>query len=114
AGQLRADAFALASGNDQVVAVGVNCCLPGDADRAVEVAAEVSGKPVAVYPNSGESWDAAARGRARGPSPPRGAVPGAWPPAAGAAAPPSTRLGYGTGSAAVPGSSAAAAVSAPR
>jgi homocysteine S-methyltransferase len=27
----------------------------------VRLAAEVSGKPVVVYPNSGESWDARAR-----------------------------------------------------
>ncbi|MFF1463124.1 homocysteine S-methyltransferase [Streptomyces sp. NPDC058330] len=62
AGQPLADAFALAAGEDQVVAVGVNCCDPADADRAVEVAAAVTGKPVVVYPNSGEVWDAAARG----------------------------------------------------
>ncbi|MGW7413739.1 homocysteine S-methyltransferase [Streptomyces sp. NPDC054863] len=62
AGQPLADAFALAAGNDQVVAVGVNCCEPGDVDRAVEIAAEVTGKPVVVYPNSGEEWDAAGRG----------------------------------------------------
>ncbi|MFI0976488.1 homocysteine S-methyltransferase [Streptomyces sp. NPDC021093] len=62
AGQPLADAFALASGNDQVIAVGVNCCEPADADRAVEIAAEVTGKPVVVYPNSGEEWDAAGRG----------------------------------------------------
>ncbi|MYU36188.1 homocysteine S-methyltransferase [Streptomyces sp. SID8358] len=62
AGQPLADAFALAAGEDQVVAVGVNCCDPADADRAVEVAAAVTGKPVVVYPNSGEIWDAAARG----------------------------------------------------
>ncbi|MFC4186064.1 MULTISPECIES: homocysteine S-methyltransferase [Streptomyces] len=62
AGQPLADAFALAAGEDQVVAVGVNCCDPADADRAVEMAAAVTGKPVVVYPNSGEVWDAAARG----------------------------------------------------
>lgn len=61
AGQPLRDAFALAAGNEQVIAVGVNCCEPGDADRAVEIAAEATGKPVAVYPNSGEEWDAAAR-----------------------------------------------------
>jgi S-methylmethionine-dependent homocysteine/selenocysteine methylase len=44
-----------------VVAVGVNCSAPGDVAPAVAVAAEVSGKPVVVYPNSGEQWDAAAR-----------------------------------------------------
>ncbi|MFJ5103241.1 homocysteine S-methyltransferase [Streptomyces sp. NPDC088554] len=62
AGQPLAEAFALAAGNDQVIAVGVNCCEPGDTDRAVEIAAEVTGKPVVVYPNSGEEWDATARG----------------------------------------------------
>ncbi|MFE3739377.1 homocysteine S-methyltransferase [Streptomyces sp. NPDC059134] len=62
AGQPLADAFALAAGNASVIAVGVNCCEPGDTDRAVEIAAEVTGKPVVVYPNSGEEWDAVARG----------------------------------------------------
>lgn len=61
AGQPLADAFALAAGRDEVIAVGVNCCEPADADRAVEVAAEVTGKPVVVYPNSGEWWDAEGR-----------------------------------------------------
>ena len=28
----------------------------------MEIAAAVTGKPVVVYPNSGERWDAAARG----------------------------------------------------
>ncbi|MGV9848394.1 homocysteine S-methyltransferase [Streptomyces sp. NPDC003442] len=61
AGQPLRDAFALAAGVDQVIAVGVNCCDPGDADRAVEIAADTTGKPVVVYPNSGEEWDATAR-----------------------------------------------------
>lgn len=61
AGQPLGEAFALAAGNDQVVAVGVNCCDPADADRAVEVAAAVTGKPVVLYPNSGEQWDAEGR-----------------------------------------------------
>nr|WTB05009.1 homocysteine S-methyltransferase [Streptomyces antimycoticus] len=61
AGQPLRDAFALARGVDQVIAVGVNCCEPGDADRAVEIAADITGKPVVVYPNSGEEWDATAR-----------------------------------------------------
>ncbi|MEU5979186.1 homocysteine S-methyltransferase [Streptomyces sp. NPDC047315] len=61
AGQDLAAAFALATGNDQVVAVGVNCCAPGEADGAVALAARTTGKPVVVYPNSGEAWDAVAR-----------------------------------------------------
>ncbi|MFC9118782.1 homocysteine S-methyltransferase [Streptomyces sp. NPDC057067] len=61
AGQPLEEAFALVSGVDQVVAVGVNCCDPADAGRAVETAA-ATGKPVVVYPNSGEEWDAGDRG----------------------------------------------------
>ncbi|WP_327233931.1 homocysteine S-methyltransferase [Streptomyces sp. NBC_01317] len=61
AGRPLAEAFALAAGNDQVVAVGVNCCEPAAVDRATEIAAKVTGKPVVVYPNSGEHWDATTR-----------------------------------------------------
>ncbi|MFI6158000.1 homocysteine S-methyltransferase [Kitasatospora sp. NPDC051170] len=62
AGQPLEEAFALAAEVDEVLAVGVNCCTPEDADRAVALAAEVTGKPVVVYPNSGEEWDAGRRG----------------------------------------------------
>ncbi|MEV0024151.1 homocysteine S-methyltransferase [Streptomyces atroolivaceus] len=61
AGQPLAEAFGLVAGIDQVVAVGVNCCDPDDADRAVEVASAATGKPAVVYPNSGEEWDADGR-----------------------------------------------------
>jgi S-methylmethionine-dependent homocysteine/selenocysteine methylase len=61
AGQPLRDAFSLAAGIDEIVAVGVNCCVPDDADTAVAAAAASSGKPVVVYPNSGETWDAQAR-----------------------------------------------------
>ncbi|MDT9686666.1 homocysteine S-methyltransferase [Streptomyces sp. TRM76323] len=61
AGQPLEEAFGLAADADEIVAVGVNCCAPEDARRAVEVAARVTGKPVVAYPNSGETWDAAAR-----------------------------------------------------
>lgn len=61
AGQPLIEAFAVARGNDQVVAVGVNCCDPRDVAVAVRIAREASGKPVIAYPNSGEEWDARAR-----------------------------------------------------
>ncbi|GGW64026.1 homocysteine S-methyltransferase [Streptomyces lucensis JCM 4490] len=61
AGQPLEDAFAPAAGADEVIAVGVNCCAPRDAGPAVEIAARVTGKPVVVYPNSGEVWDARTR-----------------------------------------------------
>ncbi|GAA4892937.1 homocysteine S-methyltransferase [Streptomyces coeruleoprunus] len=61
AGQPLEEAFALLADVDEIVAVGVNCCDPHDVTAAVEVAARVTGKPVVVYPNSGEVWDAEAR-----------------------------------------------------
>jgi len=57
AGQPLAEAYAVAAGRPEVVAVGVNCCAPADVDAAVVVAREVTGKPVVVYPNGGEDWD---------------------------------------------------------
>ncbi|WP_328563412.1 homocysteine S-methyltransferase [Streptomyces coelicoflavus] len=61
AGQPLEEAFALAADAEEVVAVGVNCCAPGDVCGAVRAAARVTGKPVVAYPNSGEVWDARAR-----------------------------------------------------
>lgn len=61
AGQPLEEAFALAADADEIIAVGVNCCAPEDVEGAVEIAARVTGKPVVVYPNSGETWDADAR-----------------------------------------------------
>ncbi|MFF6906145.1 homocysteine S-methyltransferase [Streptomyces sp. NPDC012389] len=62
AGQPLEEAFAVAAGREAVVAVGVNCCDPDEAEEAVRVAVEVTGKPAVVYPNSGEGWDAEGRG----------------------------------------------------
>jgi homocysteine S-methyltransferase len=59
AGQPLVDAFAVAAGVPEIVAIGVNCCAPDDVLPAIEPARE-TGKPVIVYPNSGEHWD---RGR---------------------------------------------------
>ncbi len=61
AGQALRDAFALAASCPSVVAVGINCCAPGDVLPGVRSAAEVTGLPVVAYPNSGESWDACRR-----------------------------------------------------
>ena len=60
AGQPLADAFAVAVGVPEIVAVGVNCCAPDDVLPAIGQARE-TGKPVIVYPNSGERWDSARR-----------------------------------------------------
>jgi homocysteine S-methyltransferase len=56
AGQPLDEAFAVAAGVDEIVAVGVNCCAPDDVLPAIGVAS-ATGKPVIVYPNSGERWD---------------------------------------------------------
>lgn len=60
AGQSLADAFAVAAGVPEIVAVGVNCCAPEHVLPAIGPALE-TGKPVIVYPNSGERWDAVGR-----------------------------------------------------
>ncbi len=57
AGQPLEEAFAVAADAPEIVAVGVNCCAPGDVLGAVATARRVTGKPVIVYPNSGEVWD---------------------------------------------------------
>jgi homocysteine S-methyltransferase len=61
AGQPLAEAFASVRDVPSVLAVGINCCDPLDAAAAVPLAAAVSGKPVVVYPNSGEGWDPVTR-----------------------------------------------------
>jgi len=61
AGQPLEEAFAVAADVPQIVAVGVNCCAPADVLGAVITARRVAGKPVIVYPNSGEVWDGANR-----------------------------------------------------
>ena len=58
AGQPLADAFAVAAGVPEIVAVGVNCCAPEDVLPAIRLAN--IGKPIIVYPNSGERWSAGA------------------------------------------------------
>lgn len=60
-GRPASEAFALAGERSAVVAVGVNCCAPGDVLAAVRSAVRASGKPAVAYPNSGEVWDGAAR-----------------------------------------------------
>ncbi|MEO8107420.1 MAG: homocysteine S-methyltransferase, partial [Actinomycetes bacterium] len=60
AGEPVADVAAMVKDVDEVVAFGVNCSTPSDATDAVPTAAR-SDKPVIVYPNSGEGWDAVQR-----------------------------------------------------
>jgi len=52
-----AEAWAMAADVDEIVAVGVNCCAPGDVPTAL---AGATG-PLVAYPNSGQGWDAVRR-----------------------------------------------------
>jgi homocysteine S-methyltransferase len=67
AGQPLVEAFAAVADSPEIVAIGVNCCDPDDVAPALAIARQVTDKPVVVYPNSGERWDAGAR-RWTGPS----------------------------------------------
>lgn len=61
AGEPIEEAFALAASIPEVLAVGVNCCPATEVAALAATAAAVTGRPVVVYPNSGEIWDAAGR-----------------------------------------------------
>lgn len=56
-----AEAIAAVAGHSQVSAVGFNCVPPSMAEELLVAAARVTGKPLVIYPNSGEHWDAARR-----------------------------------------------------
>ncbi|MEP6980139.1 MAG: homocysteine S-methyltransferase [Nakamurella sp.] len=53
------EVFAMAAEVDEIIALGVNCTAPADVAAAVAIAARY--RPVVVYPNSGQGWDAAGR-----------------------------------------------------
>jgi homocysteine S-methyltransferase len=53
------EAAAIADATRGFVAVGVNCTAPEHVEELVARIAGVTAKPVVVYPNSGEGWEAA-------------------------------------------------------
>jgi homocysteine S-methyltransferase len=57
-GEPLADCVASAGAAEAVVAVGINCTSPRFVSGLLESARGATGKLLAVYPNSGESWDA--------------------------------------------------------
>ena len=57
-GELLRQCAASVAAFPQTVAVGVNCTHPRLIPRLVAELRAASGKPVIVYPNSGEGWDA--------------------------------------------------------
>lgn len=48
-------------GAERVLGVGINCTRPDYIKELIDEARAGTGKPVVVYPNSGERWDAATR-----------------------------------------------------
>lgn len=57
-GELFLDAVQMANESANIVAVGVNCTAPEHVEKLLESVAGVVRKPLVVYPNRGESWDA--------------------------------------------------------
>ena len=60
-GERLADCAALAAAFPQTVAIGVNCVPPKWVPSLIDELRKGSDKPVVVYPNSGEGWDAERR-----------------------------------------------------
>jgi homocysteine S-methyltransferase len=60
-GERLCECAAVVANFPQTVAVGVNCTLPGLIPSLIGELRGATGKPVIVYPNSGEGWDAAQR-----------------------------------------------------
>jgi homocysteine S-methyltransferase len=58
-GESFAEAVRLANEGANIVAVGVNCTAPRHIDGLLASVAGIARKPLVVYPNSGEIWDAA-------------------------------------------------------
>jgi homocysteine S-methyltransferase len=58
-GEKLADCVAQLDGVPQIVAVGVNCTAPEFIPALVAQARQATTKPIVVYPNSGEHYDAA-------------------------------------------------------
>ena len=48
----------LANSSEQVIAAGVNCTPPAYIDSLIKIAVTATDKPIIVYPNKGEVWDA--------------------------------------------------------
>ncbi len=65
-GERADEVFAMVRDAPSVVATGVNCLSPGDVTAALG-SAGASGRPLVVYPNSGERWDARERSWAGDP-----------------------------------------------
>jgi homocysteine S-methyltransferase len=61
AGDTIAECARILDAERQVVAMGINCVDPVHVSGLVRTIADTTDKPIVVYPNSGEVWNAAAR-----------------------------------------------------
>jgi homocysteine S-methyltransferase len=57
-GQVFADCVEQLEDHPQIAAIGVNCTSPNHIPSLIREAAQVTEKPILVYPNSGESYNA--------------------------------------------------------
>ena len=60
-GETLCECAALVAGFPQTIAVGVNCTQPAWIESLIAQLRKASTKPIVVYPNSGEGWNAEAR-----------------------------------------------------
>jgi homocysteine S-methyltransferase len=60
-GESLRECAALAAGIPQTIAIGLNCTQPIWIPSLIAELRHASNKPIVVYPNSGEDWDAQAR-----------------------------------------------------
>jgi homocysteine S-methyltransferase len=58
-GQVFADCVEQLNGHPQIAAIGINCTSPKFIPSLIRDAQKVTGKPILVYPNSGETYDPA-------------------------------------------------------
>ncbi|MGZ9223910.1 MAG: homocysteine S-methyltransferase family protein, partial [Anaerolineales bacterium] len=57
-GQVFADCVKQLENNPQIAAIGINCTSPKYISALIREAKKVTDKPILVYPNSGETYDA--------------------------------------------------------
>jgi homocysteine S-methyltransferase len=60
-GEALQDCAELLDKQPQIIGIGVNCTRPELIDSLTSQLAQVTSKPIIVYPNSGEQWDAVHR-----------------------------------------------------
>ena len=60
-GELLRDCARMVAGLPQTIAIGVNCTHPGWISNLIGELRKASDKPIVIYPNSGEGWNAQSR-----------------------------------------------------